>query len=127
MSNLEKWFDEFTPTRRCKYAQETIFTQVQAKKLAEKIAAFSNKAQIEFSNFLVHRYYLEGTYIRESLTLEIKKEENSLTEISKLLKSKARNLKFIDKEMTLAIAGKLDEAVKKMQNKKKGNNYCTPK
>lgn len=112
--DLEEWFDKSTPTRRCKYAQEAIFTQVSAKKLAEKIAALSNKAKIEFSNFLVHRYYLKGSYISGALSTELKKEKDALTGISSHLKSKAGHLRLIDKEMTLLIASKLDEAAEKM-------------
>ena len=113
-SELERSFDEVTPTRRCSYANEAIFTQVPTKGMVERIASLPNAGKIEFATFLVHRYYLEGAGIAGSLWDEMKKDKDALEKISSGLKSKARRQKLIDKEMTLEVAKKIDEAVGKM-------------
>lgn len=113
-SELERLFDEVTPTRRCSYANEAIFTQVPIKVMVERIASLPNAGKIEFATFLVHRYYLEGAGIAGSLWDEMKKDKDALEKISSGLKLKARRQKLIDKEMTLEVAKKIDEAVEKM-------------
>lgn len=113
-SELERLFDELTPTRRCSYSLEAIFTQVPAKVLVNRIAALPNSGKIEFATFLVHRYYLEGSGIIGSLWDDMKKDKNALKKISIGLKSKAKRQKLIDKEMTLEVAKRIDEAVEKM-------------
>lgn len=113
-NELEKIFDEVTPTRRCSYAMESIFVQVPAKVMVEKIAVLPNATKIEFATFLVHRYYLEGSGIIASVRDEMKKDKDALERISAGLKSKAKRQKLIDKEMTLEVSKKIDEAVLKM-------------
>lgn len=113
-NELENLFDEITPTRRCSYAMESIFIQVPAKVMVEKIAVLPNATKIEFATFLVHRYYLEGSGIIGSVRDEMKKDKDVLKRISAGLKSKAKRQKLIDKEMTLEVSKKIDEAVLKM-------------
>lgn len=113
-NELENLFDEITPTRRCSYAMESIFIQVPAKVMVEKIAVLPNATKIEFATFLVHRYYLEGSGIIGSVRDEMKKDKDVLKRISAGLKSKAKRQKLIDKEMTLEVSKKIDEAVQKM-------------
>lgn len=113
-NELENLFDEITPTRRCSYATECIFIQVPAKVMVEKIAVLPNATKIEFATFLVHRYYLEGSGIIGSVRDEMKKDKDVLKRISAGLKSKAKRQKLIDKEMTLEVSKKIDEAVLKM-------------
>lgn len=113
-SDIENLFDQPTSTHRTHYSYEDIFTQVSPKILANKIVNLPNETKMEFSHFLVSRYYLEGSRILGSLTDEMKKDKDSLHKISDLLKSKAKRLKLIDKEVTLLIASKIDEAVMKM-------------
>lgn len=111
---LERLFDKGTPTHRCSYAMEAIFTQVPTKVMVERIASLPNAGKLEFATFLGHRYYLEGSGIAGGLWDEMKKDKDALVKISSGLKSKARRQKLIDKEMTLKIAKKIDEAVGKM-------------
>lgn len=113
-NELENLFDEITPTRRCSYAMESIFIQVPAKVMVDKIAVLPNATKIEFATFLVHRYYLEGSGIIGSVRDEMKKDKDVLKRISAGLKSKAKRQKLIDKEMTLEVSKKIDEAVLKM-------------
>ena len=113
-NELENMFDEITPTRRCSYAMESIFVQVPTKVMVEKIAVLPNATKIEFATFLVHRYYLEGSGIIGSVRDEMKKDKDALKRISAGLKSKAKRQKLIDKEMTLEVSKKIDEAVLKM-------------
>lgn len=93
---------------------ESIFVQVPAKVMVEKIAVLPNATKIEFATFLVHRYYLEGSGIIASVRDEMKKDKDALERISAGLKSKAKRQKLIDKEMTLEVSKKIDEAVLKM-------------
>ena len=44
----------------------------------------------------------------------MKKDKESLIKISDILKSKAKRLKLIEKEQTLLIASKMDEAIAEM-------------
>lgn len=111
---LDNLFDVSTPTRRCNYSYEAIFTQVSPKCLAEKIISLSNASKIEFSTFLVSRYYLKGAFIGGTITSEQKADKQPLSKISAILKKRAKRMKLIDKEMTLAVAQKIDEAVAKM-------------
>ena len=111
---LDNLFDVSTPTRRCQYSYEAIFMQVPPKVLADKIVSFSNASKIEFSSFLISRYYLKGTSIGGTINNEQKVDKKPLNEISAILKKRAKRLKLIDKQMTLAVAEKIDEAVGKM-------------
>lgn len=111
---LNDKFEEATPTRRCSYSMEAIFTQVSPSYLADKLANLSNNAKIEFCQFMIGRYYLKGSNIIGELGNEMKADKEPLEKISKLLKSKAKRQKLIDKENTLLIANKIDEAVDKM-------------
>lgn len=111
---LDNKFDVSTPTRRCQYSYEAIFTQVPPTVLAEKIVALSNASKIEFSSFLISRYYLKGASIGGTIMDEQKADKKPLSKISAILRSKAKRLKLIDKEMTLSVADKIDEAVAKM-------------
>ena len=111
---LNDKFDEATPTRRCSYSMEAIFTQVSPSYLADKLANLSNNAKIEFCHFMIGRYYLKGSNIIGELGKEMKPDKEPLEKISKLLKSKAKRQKLIDKENTLHIASKIDEAIEKL-------------
>ena len=111
---LNDKFDEATPTRRCSYSMEAIFTQVSPSYLADKLANLSNNAKIEFCQFMIGRYYLKGSNIIGELRNEMKSDKEPLERISKLLKSKAKRQKLIDKENTLRIVSKIDEAIEKM-------------
>lgn len=111
---LDNLFDVSTPTRRCHYSYEAIFMQVHPKVLAEKIVSLSNASKIEFSLFLISRYYLKGTSIGGNINNEQKTDKKPLNEISAILKKRAKRLKLIDKQMTLTVAEKIDEAVGKM-------------
>lgn len=113
-NELDRLFDESTPTRRCSYSMESIFKQESPKVMIERIVKLPNAGKIEFSTFLVRRYYLEGAGIYGSIREEMKSDKESLVKISTGLKSKARRLKLIDKAMLLEVAGKIDEAVRKM-------------
>lgn len=111
---LNDKFKESTPTRRCSYSMEAIFKQVSPAYLASKLANLSNNAKIEFCQFLIGRYYLKGSNIIGELGNEVKADKEPLEKISKILKSKAKRQKLIDKENTLHIASKIDEAIEKM-------------
>lgn len=111
---LSDKFDEVTPTRRCSYSMEAIFTQVSPAYLADKLAILSNNAKIEFCQFMIGRYYLKGSNIIGELSNEMKLDKEPLEKISKLLKSKAKRQKLIDKENTLRIVSKIDEAIEKL-------------
>ncbi len=111
---LDNLFEVSTPSRRCSYSYEAIFKQVRPKILAEKIISFSNASKIEFSSFLVSRYFLKGASIGGTNTKEQKLDKQTLEEISAILKKRAKRLKLIDKVMTLNVAKKIDEAVAKM-------------
>lgn len=111
---LDDKFDEATPTRRCPYSMEAIFTQVSPSFLADKLANLSNNAKIEFCQFMIGRYYLKGSNIIGELRNEMKSDKEPLEKISKLLKSKAKRQKLIDKENTLRIVSKMDEAIEKL-------------
>ena len=112
--DIENLFDRPTSTHRCYYSQEGIFWQVAPKILAEKIVCLPNVTKMEFSYFLMGRYYLEGSGIRGMMREEMKIDKEPLMKISAILKSKAKRLKLLDKEETLFVAGKIDEAVSKM-------------
>ena len=111
---LDKLFDVSTPTRRCKYSYEALFVQVKPRVLVDIIVGLTNASKIEFSSFLVSRYFLKGASIGGSLTDEMKADKQALNKISAMLKSRAKRLSLIDKEMTLKVADKIDEAVSKM-------------
>lgn len=113
-SDIDNLFDQPTPTHRCHYSQEGIFWQVSPKVLTEKILSLSNATKLEFSFFLSSRYYLKDSQIIGTLYGEMKTDKESLERISAALKSKAKRLKLIDKEATLRMALKMDEAVEKM-------------
>lgn len=111
---LYKLFDVSIPTKRCNYSYESIFTQVRPRVLVDMIVGLSNASKNEFSSFLVSRYYLKGALIEGTLTEEMKADKYPLTKISAMLKSRAKRLRLIDKEMTLKVADRIDEAVSKM-------------
>ena len=113
-NDLDRLFDELTPTRRCRYGDEGIFIQIATKVMVDKIEALSNASKLEFASFLVARYNLEGSGVIGSVREEMKKDKDALVKISDGLKRRAKRLKLIDKEMTLEIASKMDEAVGKM-------------
>jgi hypothetical protein len=69
---------------------------------------------VEFASFIVGRYYLEGAGIIGSIYDEMKADKQNLVKISFLLKKKSKRLRLLDKEKTLFIASKIDEAVAKM-------------
>ena len=112
--DIDNLFDQPTPTHRCHYSQEGIFWQVSPKVLTEIILSLSNATELEFSFFLSSRYYLKDSQIIGTLYSEMKTDKESLGRISMALQSKAKRLKLIDKEATLRIASKMDEAVEKM-------------
>ena len=113
-NDIDNLFNQPTPMHRCHYSQEGIFWQVSPKVLVEKILSLSNATKLEFSFFLTRRYYLKDSHIIGTLYEEMKIDKSPLEKISTSLKSKAKRLKLIDKEATLRIASKMDEAVKKM-------------
>lgn len=107
-------FEQSTPTRRCAYSMEAIFVQVSPTFMANKLACLSNGAKIEFCHFLVERYYLKGSSCLGEIRQEIKQDKEPLEKIANLLKSKAKRQKLIDKENTISIANRIDEAIGKM-------------
>lgn len=111
---LNDKFEQSTPDRRCAYSMEAIFTQVSPSYMANKLANLSNNAKIEFCRFLVGRYCLKGANIRGNISEDIKQDKVPLEKISKLLKLKAKRQKLLNKENTIRIADKMDEAVGKM-------------
>lgn len=113
-SEIDNLFDQPTPTHRCNYAQEGIFWQVSPKVLVEKILTLSNATKLEFSYFLTSRYSLKDSHIIRTFYEEMKTDKGALEKISMMLKSKAKRLRLIEKEATLRIAAKMDEAVEKM-------------
>ena len=112
--SLNAQFEEFTPNRQGTYSMKSIFTQVSPREIATRIVALPNAAKEEFSHFLIRRYYLEGCGIMAQINNEVKADKDNLAKISTILKSKARRLKLLDKEKTLLIVSKIDEAVSKM-------------
>ena len=114
-SDIDNLFDQPTPTHRCHYSQEGIFWQVSPKVLTEKIMSLSNATKLEFCYFLTSRYYLKDSHIVGTIYNEMKTDRAALEKISSMLKSKAKRLRLIDKEATLRIAAKMDEAVEKME------------
>ena len=111
---IDNLFNQPTPMHRCHYSQEGIFWQVAPKEFAEKIKSLSNDTKLEFSYFLVDRYYLKSSNIMGTLTRGMRSDKEALEKIAQILKSKARRLKLIDKEATLRIASNMDEAAEKM-------------
>ena len=107
-------FEQSTPTRRCAYSMEAIFVQVSPTFMANKLACLSNGAKMEFCHFLVERYYLKGSSCLGEIRQEIKQDKEPLEKIANLLKSKAKRQKLIDKENTISIANRIDEAIGKM-------------
>lgn len=107
-------FKQSTPTRRCAYSMEAIFVQVSPTFMANKLACLSNGAKMEFCHFLVERYYLKGSSCLGEIRQEIKQDKEPLEKIANLLKSKAKRQKLIDKENTIRIANRIDEAIGKM-------------
>ena len=107
-------FEQSTPTRRCAYSMEAIFVQVSPTFMANKLACLSNGAKMEFCHFLVERYYLKGSSCLGEIRQEIKQDKAPLEKIANLLKSKAKRQKLIDKENTIRIANRIDEAIGKM-------------
>lgn len=112
--SLNAQFEQLTPNRQGTYSMKSIFTQVSPREIATRIAALPNSAKVEFCHFLIHRYYLEGCGIIAQINDEVKADKNNLVKISTILKSKAKRLKLLDKEKTLLIISKIDEAVSKM-------------
>lgn len=112
--SLNKQFDEATPTNRCAYSMKCIFTQVSPLMLAEKIVALPNSVKNEFVHFLARRYYLKESGVLGSISVEMSGDKQNLSKISALLKKSAKRLKLLDKEKTLMVAGKIDEAVAKL-------------
>lgn len=113
-NSLDKLFEEPTPDRQSKYAYEGIFTQIPPVEMASKIIALPNDTKMEFASFIVGRYYLDGAGIIGSIYDEMKADKQNLAKISFLLKKKSKRLRLLDKEKTLFIASKIDEAVTKM-------------
>ena len=107
-------FDQPTPTRRCHYSDESIFTQISPRVMADKIVTLSNAAKEEFASFLIERYYLPEMGVIGTIREEKRADKDNLTKISTLLKTHSKRLKLLDKEKTLYIAKKMDEAVAKM-------------
>lgn len=107
-------FEQSTPTRRCAYSMEAIFVQVSPTFMANKLACLSNGAKMEFCHFLVERYYLKGSSCLGEIRQEIKQDKEPLEKIANLLKSKVKRQKLIDKENTIRIANRIDEAIGKM-------------
>ena len=107
-------FEQSTPTRRCAYSMEAIFVQVSPTFMANKLACLSNGAKMEFCHFLVERYYLKGSSCLGEIRQEIKRDKEPLEKIANLLKSKAKRQKLIDKENTIRIVNRIDEAIGKM-------------
>lgn len=110
---LEK-FEAITPTRRCSYNMEGIFHQVKPEVIVDKILSFSNESRLEFMWFLMGRYYLDGCGIRGDIRSEMKEDKSSLIKISAMLKSRAKRKRLIEKETTMMISAKIDEAINKM-------------
>lgn len=110
---LEK-FEAITPTRRCSYNMEGIFHQVKPEVIVDKILSFSNESRLEFMWFLMGRYYLDGCGIRGDIRSEMKEDKSSLIKISTMLKSRAKRKRLIEKETTMMISAKIDEAINKM-------------
>lgn len=113
-SDIDNMFDIPTPTHRTHYSYESLFTQVTPKVMAKKLLSLPNDTKMEFSYYLVSRYYLKGSSIIGELTEGMKKDKGALEKISTILKAKAKRLKLIEKEVTLIMASKMDEAVVKM-------------
>lgn len=67
--------------------------------------------KLEFSFFLVCRYYMEGAGIIGMLYNEMKRDKNSLKEMTLILKSKAKWTRQINKEAILRMASLMSEAV----------------
>lgn len=107
--NLSKLFAESTPTRRCTYAMNSIFIQVSPRIIVSKILALSNERKWDFSFFILERY--NGV-----LYEEMKSDIPALEAISKLLKSRAKRLRLIDKQVVLRISDNIDTAVLKLSN-----------
>ena len=114
ISEIAALFDQPKPTHLHHYSMENIFTQVSPQIIAEKIVSLPNATKLEFAHFLISRYYLKGGGIRGTISTEMKKDKESLIKISDILKSKAKRLKLIEKEQTLLIASKMDEAIAEM-------------
>ncbi len=112
--DIETLFDQPKPIHQRTYAMENIFTQVSPEAIAKKIVALPNATKLEFSYFLMGRYFLVGG-MTGIISSEMKKDKASLIKLSTILKSKAKRLKFIEKEQTLLIASKIDEAIAKME------------
>ena len=74
----------------------------------------SNAAKEEFASFLIERYYLPEMGVIGTIREEKRADKDNLTKISTLLKTHSKRLKLLDKEKTLYIAKKMDEAVAKM-------------
>ncbi len=110
---LEK-FEAITPSRRCSYNMEGIFHQVKPEVIVDKILSFSNESRLEFMWFLMGRYYLDGCGIRGDIRSEMKEDKSSLIKISAMLKSRAKRKRLIEKETTMMISAKIDEAINKM-------------
>lgn len=107
--NLSKLFAESTPTRRCTYAMNSIFIQVSPRIIVSKILAMSNERKLDFSFFILERY--NGV-----LYEDMKSDIPALEAISKLLKSRAKRLRLIDKQVVLRISDNIDTAVLKLSN-----------
>lgn len=112
--SLNDLFNKATPTRRCTYCMESIFTQFPYKKLANKIAHLPNSTKIEIINFFIERYYLTGSGINGTINNKMKADKDNLFKISSILKSKAKQMKLIDKATTLNLIARIDEAINKM-------------
>lgn len=112
--SLNRQFDEAIPTNQCTYSMKCIFKQVSPRMLAEKIVALPNSAKNEFARFLVNRYYLKESGVMGTISIEMRGDKQNLARLSALLKKSAKRLKLLDKENTLLVASKIDEAVAKL-------------
>ena len=112
--SLNAQFDQPTPTRRCHYSDESIFTQVSPRVMANKIVALPNAAKEEFASFLIERYYLPEMGVIGTIMEEKRADKDNLAKISAFLRTRSKRLKLLDKEKMLYIAKKMDQAVEKM-------------
>ena len=112
--SLNAQFDQPTPTKRCHYSDESIFTQVSPRVMANKIVALPNAAKEEFASFLIERYYLPEMGVIGTIMEEKRADKDNLAKISAFLRTRSKRLKLLDKEKMLYIAKKMDQAVEKM-------------
>lgn len=113
-SDIEVLFEQLTPTHHSSYSYGSLFTQIRPQVMADKILELPNETKMEFSYFLENRYYLEGSRIQGELTDGMKLDRAPLMRVLSILKSKAQRLRLVDKEVTLRVVSKMEEAVSKM-------------